>query len=100
MTDQPVRVMIHPFFFLAEAWNGIDQHLLLFSRHLDRSRFALLLLIHESDGPQTPLLAERAGMKPISAPYPAHAGARTTLKYTARPRAVASRTAASTLLQS
>ena len=79
MTDQPVRVMIHPFFFLAETWNGIDQHLLLFSRHLDRSRFALLLLIHESDGPQTPLLAERAGMKPISAPYPAHAGARTRM---------------------
>ena len=53
MAAQPWRVLWQPFFFLPERWNGMDEVLLHFSRHLDRSRFELLLLGNESDGPQT-----------------------------------------------
>jgi glycosyltransferase involved in cell wall biosynthesis len=73
------RVLIHPFFFLAEAWNGMDEHLLLLSRHLDRGRFELLLLTHPSDGPQTQILSERAGIQPVPAPYAVGASAWTRL---------------------
>ncbi|MGH2353212.1 MAG: glycosyltransferase, partial [Chloroflexota bacterium] len=76
MTDRPWRVLIHPFYFLPEQWNGMDEHLLLLSRHLDRSRFELLLLTHPTDGPQSQALAERAGIRAIAAPYGSGAGFR------------------------
>ncbi len=69
MAALPWRVLWHPFFFLPERWNGMDEVLLLLSRHLDRSRFDLLVLGHESDGPQTATLAARAGLRLIPAPY-------------------------------
>lgn len=68
--------MIHPFLFLAEEWNGLDEHLLLLSRYLG-GRFELLLLVHPTDGPQTTRLAQRSGMRAIAAPYPPAAGFRT-----------------------
>jgi glycosyltransferase involved in cell wall biosynthesis len=79
MVSRPVRVLIHPFFFLAEAWNGMDEHLLLLSKHLDRRRYDLRVLIHDSDGPQTTRLAERAGLGAVQAPYRSGAGAMTRL---------------------
>ena len=68
MLSRRFRVLLHPFFFLPEAWNGMDEHLLLLAKYLD-SRFELVVLAHESDGPQTHLLAERAGIRVIDAPY-------------------------------
>src|SRR5688500_6458457 len=72
--DGRVPLLIHPFFFLPEQWNGMDEHLLLLSRHLDRREFDLALLTHATDGPQTQILAERAGMRAVPAPYGPHAG--------------------------
>lgn len=63
------RVLFHPFFFLPEPWNGIDEHLRLLVKHLDSERFEFLILEHGDDGPQTRLLAERAGIHIIPAPY-------------------------------
>ena len=57
----------------------MDEHLLLLARHLDRGQFELLVLTHPTDGPQTHLLAERADIRAIPAPYPPHAGALTRL---------------------
>jgi glycosyltransferase involved in cell wall biosynthesis len=68
------RILLHPFFFFAEEWNGIDEHLLLLAKYLDHERFELLVLVHETDGPQTRLLSERAGITAIDAPYSADAG--------------------------
>jgi glycosyltransferase involved in cell wall biosynthesis len=79
MTDRRLRVLFHPFFFLAEEWNGMDEHLLLLARHLDRRRFELLVLTHESDGPQTRILSERAGIRAVPAPYAPGAGMLTRL---------------------
>jgi L-malate glycosyltransferase len=69
MAQRRFRILLHPFFFLAEEWNGIDEHLLLLAKYLDRERFELLILVHETDGPQSRLLAERAGIPTIDAPY-------------------------------
>jgi glycosyltransferase involved in cell wall biosynthesis len=69
------RVLLQPFLFLAESWNGIDEHLLQLSNHCDRARLELALLVHDTDGPQTPSLAARAGMRPVPAPYPSGASA-------------------------
>jgi glycosyltransferase involved in cell wall biosynthesis len=80
MAAQPWRVLWHPFFFLPERWNGMDEVLFLLSRHLDRSRFELLVLGHESDGPQTATLAARAGLRLIPAPYGAGAPAPSRLR--------------------
>lgn len=68
-TPRRLRVLLYPFHFLPEEWNGIDEHLLLLSRYLDRERYELLVLAHESDGPQTWTLAERAGLRLVEAPY-------------------------------
>lgn len=68
MTPQRVRLLIQPVHFLPEPWNGIDEHLLLLARSLDRDRFEPLLLHHPRDGLQTPALAERAGMRLVPAP--------------------------------
>src|SRR5438445_8392946 len=57
----------------------MDEHLLLLSRHLDRRRFEMLLLTHPSDGPQTQILCERAGIQPVRAPYPVGASTWTRL---------------------
>ncbi len=69
VSPAPVRVMMHPYLFFPENWNGIDEHLLLLCRHLDRSRFSPCVLVHEGDGPQTTVLAERAGIEALQAPY-------------------------------
>jgi glycosyltransferase involved in cell wall biosynthesis len=79
MTDRRRRILLHPFFFFAEAWNGIDEHLLLLAKYLDTSRFELLLLVHQTDGPQTRRLAERASIRAIDAPYRPAARARARL---------------------
>jgi glycosyltransferase involved in cell wall biosynthesis len=68
------RVLFHPFLFLPEEWNGLDEHLLMLARYLDRERFELSVLIHPSDGPQTQVLAERASMRGIPAPYATSSG--------------------------
>jgi glycosyltransferase involved in cell wall biosynthesis len=73
-------VLFHPFFFLSESWNGIDEHLLLLSSHIDRERFEPLVLVHESDGTQTQTLAERARIEPLSAPCGLDAGPRSRLR--------------------
>src|SRR5215207_1005472 len=70
MPSRPTRVLVHPFLFLPENWNGLDEHLLLLTRYLGRDRFELSVLIHPSDGPQTRVLAERADIRGILAPYP------------------------------
>jgi glycosyltransferase involved in cell wall biosynthesis len=74
MTDRPWRILFQPSFFLPEQWNGIDEYLLLLARHLDRARFELLLLEHDTDGPQTATLAARAGLRLLHAPYGEGAG--------------------------
>lgn len=79
MVNQQLRVLLHPYFFFAEAWNGIDEHLLLLAKYLDRRQFELIILAHDTDGPQTGRLAERAGMRMINAPYRPGAGARRRL---------------------
>ena len=79
-TRRPLRLLFHPFLFLSESWNGIDEHLLLLSTRLDRERFEPLVLVHESDGTQTRTLAERAGIEILSAPYGPGAGARERLR--------------------
>src|SRR4051812_35450342 len=63
------RILFQPFFFLPERWNGMDEHLLLLARYLSSRQFELLVLGHPSDGPQTRLLAERAGLRYLEAPY-------------------------------
>ncbi len=68
-----VRVLFQPFFYLPEAWNGIDEHLLLLSRHLDRKRFELVLAATSGDGTQTETLAQRAGLSLARLPEPASA---------------------------
>jgi glycosyltransferase involved in cell wall biosynthesis len=80
MAQRRFRILLHPFFFLAEEWNGIDEHLLLLAKYLDRERFELLVLVHETDGPQTRLLAERAGIRTIDAPYQPGASTITRLR--------------------
>jgi glycosyltransferase involved in cell wall biosynthesis len=65
----PKRILVLPFFFLPEAWNGIDEHLLLLSGRLNRSKHQLAVLCQAHDGPQTQTLAERAGIELINAPY-------------------------------
>jgi glycosyltransferase involved in cell wall biosynthesis len=74
------RVLFHPFLYLPEAWNGLDEHLLLLARYLDRGRYDLSVLIHASDGPQTTTLAERAGIHPLHAPHPQNASALSRLR--------------------
>src|SRR5688500_7615312 len=66
---RPARVLWQPFFYLPERWNGIDEHLLLLARYLDPKRYELLLLTHETDGPQSATLARRAGIRTVAAPY-------------------------------
>ncbi len=68
MTPRRARLLFYPVHFLPEPWNGIDEHLLLLARHLDRDRFEPLLLHRAQDGPQTPTLAERAGIRLVPAP--------------------------------
>jgi len=68
MTSQRARLLFWPVHFLPEPWNGIDEQLLLLARALDRDRFEPLLLHHPHDGPQTPTLAERAGIRLVPAP--------------------------------
>ncbi len=68
MTPRRARLLFYPVHFLPEPWNGIDEHLLLLARSLDRDRFEPLLLHQPRDGPQTPALAERAGMRLVPAP--------------------------------
>jgi glycosyltransferase involved in cell wall biosynthesis len=77
MMHRRQRVLFHPFYFLAEEWNGIDEHLLLLSKHLDRRRYEIIVLTHESDGPQTMLLAKRAEIRAVASPYPSGASAAT-----------------------
>lgn len=79
-TSAPLRVLFHPFFFLPESWNGIDEHLLLIATLIDRERFEPLVLVHESDGPQTVTLAERAGIEPLRAPVEPGDSARRQLR--------------------
>ena len=74
------RVLFHPFFFLPENWNGMDEHLLLLARHLEPRDFELLVLGHATDGPQTAHLANRAGIRLIPAPYGPWASRRTRLQ--------------------
>lgn len=62
------RILWVPTFYLAEAWNGIDEHLLTLARHFDRSEFELVVARRESDGPQTPDLAERASLEVVDGP--------------------------------
>jgi glycosyltransferase involved in cell wall biosynthesis len=62
------RVLFFPSFFLAESWNGMDEHLLLLTKYLDRERYELMVLTHAHDGPQTRVLSERAGIRAVSAP--------------------------------
>jgi glycosyltransferase involved in cell wall biosynthesis len=62
------RVLWQPFFYLSEHWNGMDEHMLHLSRHLDRADYELLLLTHASDGPQAASLAARAGLRAVPAP--------------------------------
>jgi glycosyltransferase involved in cell wall biosynthesis len=76
----PLRVLIHPYLFLAEPWNGIDEHLLTLCNHLDKERFEVVILTHESHGPQTRLLAERAQVRAIEAPCSPGAPLRTQLR--------------------
>jgi glycosyltransferase involved in cell wall biosynthesis len=64
-----VKVLFMPFFFLPETWNGIDEHLLLLTRFLDRENYHLAVLKQENHGPQTDLLAARAGIELIEAPF-------------------------------
>lgn len=68
MMSRRTRLLFAPVHFVPEPWNGVDEHLLLLTRYLDRDRFELLLLHHSQDGPQTPALAERAGMRLVPAP--------------------------------
>lgn len=63
-----MRVLLHPYFFLPETWNGIDEHLLMLCRHMDRDRIEFLVLSHETHGPQTRLVAQRAGIPVVEAP--------------------------------
>jgi 2-deoxystreptamine N-acetyl-D-glucosaminyltransferase/2-deoxystreptamine glucosyltransferase len=58
-----------PYFFMPETWNGMDEHMLLLSRHLDRGKFDLAVLGQADDGPQTRLLAERASIPFFSASF-------------------------------
>jgi L-malate glycosyltransferase len=67
--------MLQPSFFLAESWNGIDEHLLLIAKHLDPRRYELSVMIHAHDGAQSRVLAERAGLRAVPAPYPPRSGA-------------------------
>ncbi|MEX1254786.1 MAG: glycosyltransferase family 4 protein [Dehalococcoidia bacterium] len=78
--QRPARILFHPFHFIAESWNGIDEHLRLLAKHLDRDRFELLVMEHASDGPQTRQLAERASLRLIQAPYRPGASALTRLR--------------------
>ena len=73
MASRPARVLFHPYLFLAESWNGLDEHLLLLTRHLDRAEFEPSVLVHDSDGPQTRILADRASIRALPAPYAATA---------------------------
>jgi glycosyltransferase involved in cell wall biosynthesis len=68
MAAPALRVLWQPFFYLSEHWNGMDEHMLHLSRHLDRTRYDLLLLTHESDGPQTTSLAAQARLRAVPAP--------------------------------
>ena len=72
MTPRRARLLFYPVHFLPEPWNGIDEHLLLLARSLDRDRFEPLLLHRPRDGPQTQALAERAGIRLV--PMPESAG--------------------------
>lgn len=64
----PIRVLLQPFFYLPESWNGIDEHLLLLARHLDPAEFELVVAVGEADGPQTATLAQRAGLATVDVP--------------------------------
>jgi glycosyltransferase involved in cell wall biosynthesis len=57
-----------PFFFIPETWNGMDEHMLLLSRHLDRGKYDLAVVGQKNDGPQTSLLADRAHIPFLPAP--------------------------------
>jgi glycosyltransferase involved in cell wall biosynthesis len=80
MNRRPYRVLFHPFLFFPEKWNGIDEHLLLLCKYMDRARFEPAVLVHETDGEQTTVLAERAGIRAIPAPYAPRASARQRLR--------------------
>jgi glycosyltransferase involved in cell wall biosynthesis len=64
----PARVLFHPFFYLPESWNGIDEHLLHLARHLDPQEFELIVGIGPDDGSQTATLAKRAGLASVQLP--------------------------------
>lgn len=64
------RILLVPTFYLAEAWNGIDEHLLTLSRHLPREQFELVVVERPTDGEQTRNLADRACLELV--PGPAH----------------------------
>jgi glycosyltransferase involved in cell wall biosynthesis len=63
-----VKVLLHPFFYLPEAWNGIDEHLLLLARHVDPREVEFVVAVGESDGPQTAELARRANLPVVALP--------------------------------
>jgi glycosyltransferase involved in cell wall biosynthesis len=63
------RILFHPFHFIPESWNGIDEHLRLLAKYLDRERFDLQVLEHATDGSQTRTLADRAGLRLLAAPF-------------------------------
>ncbi|MGH2609529.1 MAG: glycosyltransferase family 4 protein, partial [Tepidiformaceae bacterium] len=63
-----VRVLLQPFFYLPESWNGIDEHLLLLTRHIDSRDVEFVLALGEHDGPQTTTLAKRAGLSTVRLP--------------------------------
>lgn len=63
------KVLFMPIYFLPETWNGMDEHMLLLSKHLDRDNYDFIVLAHLNDGAQTRVLAERAGIPLVRAPY-------------------------------
>jgi glycosyltransferase involved in cell wall biosynthesis len=79
VTTDRIRVLFQPSFFLAERWNGIDEHLLLLAKYLDPSRFDLLLTTSAADGPQSRLLSARANLRSIPVPEVSATSARTRI---------------------
>jgi glycosyltransferase involved in cell wall biosynthesis len=59
-------VLFYPFHFIAESWNGLDEHLRLLAAHLDRDRYDLIVADHPGDGSQTARLAEVASIRRVS----------------------------------
>lgn len=58
-------VFFYPFHFIAESWNGVDEHLRLLAAYLDRDRYDLIVAEHPGDGSQTATLAETAGIRRV-----------------------------------